>query len=140
MQLHELRKTDKTKSRKRIARGGKRGVTSGRGQKGQKSRSGRKMRPGMAEFIIRLPKLRGITNKSLVKKSQVLNVGVLEARIENGSVVDMTTLRAAGLIRKGGRVKILGEGTITKALKIDKGIQLSDSAKKKIEAAGGTIK
>ena len=140
MQLHELRKTDKTKSRKRIARGGKRGVTSGRGQKGQKSRSGRKMRPGMAEFIIRLPKLRGITNKSLVKKSQVLNVGVLEARIENGSVVDMTTLRAAGLIRKGGRVKILGEGTITKALKIDKGIQLSDSAKKKIEAAGGTVK
>ena len=94
----------------------------------------------MAEFIIRLPKLRGITNKSLVKKSQVLNVGVLEARIENGSVVDMTTLRAAGLIRKGGRVKILGEGTITKALKIDKGIQLSGSAKKKIEAAGGTVK
>jgi len=59
MQLHELQPEHYNKDGKRIARGGKRGKTSGRGQKGQKSRSGRKMRPAVRDFVQRLPKLRG---------------------------------------------------------------------------------
>jgi large subunit ribosomal protein L15 len=59
MQLHELQPEHYNSDKKRIARGGKRGRTSGRGQKGQKSRSGRKMRPAIRDFVQRLPKLRG---------------------------------------------------------------------------------
>ena len=59
MQLHELQPNYYNKDAKRIARGGKRGRTSGRGQKGQKSRSGRKIRPAIRDFVQRLPKLRG---------------------------------------------------------------------------------
>ncbi len=59
MQLHELQPNHYNKEAKRIARGGKRGRTSGRGQKGQKSRSGRKIRPAIRDFVQRLPKLRG---------------------------------------------------------------------------------
>jgi len=59
MQLHELQPNHYNKDAKRIARGGKRGRTSGRGQKGQKSRSGRKIRPGIRDLVQRTPKLRG---------------------------------------------------------------------------------
>ncbi len=59
MQLHELQSNHYNKDAKRIARGGKRGRTSGRGQKGQKSRSGRKIRPAIRDLVQRTPKLRG---------------------------------------------------------------------------------
>jgi large subunit ribosomal protein L15 len=59
MQLHELQPIHYNKDGKRIARGGKRGHTSGRGQKGQKSRSGHRIRPAVRDMIQRLPKLRG---------------------------------------------------------------------------------
>lgn len=59
MQLHELQSEHQNKDKKRIARGGKRGRTSGRGQKGQKSRSGRKIRPAIRDFVQRTPKKRG---------------------------------------------------------------------------------
>jgi len=63
MQLHELQPTFPNKDRKRIGRGGKRGTTSGRGQKGQSSRAGHRIRPAERDFIQRLPKLRGVKNK-----------------------------------------------------------------------------
>ena len=59
MQLHEIEIIHYNKDAKRVGRGGKRGKTCGRGQKGQKSRSGRKMRPAVRDLIQRLPKLRG---------------------------------------------------------------------------------
>lgn len=59
MQLHELRPKHKLKKRKRIGRGGKRGTYSGRGVKGQKSRSGRRFAPVIRSLIKRYPKLRG---------------------------------------------------------------------------------
>ncbi|MFA4999502.1 MAG: hypothetical protein WC519_02120 [Parcubacteria group bacterium] len=59
MQLHELQGARYNKDKKRIARGGKRGKTAGRGQKGQKSRSGRHIRPAVRDFVQRTPKLRG---------------------------------------------------------------------------------
>ncbi|OGY60161.1 MAG: hypothetical protein A3B23_00070 [Candidatus Colwellbacteria bacterium RIFCSPLOWO2_01_FULL_48_10] len=63
MQLHELQPVYPNRSRIRIGRGGKRGNTSGRGQKGQKSRAGRRIRPAQRDLIQRMPKLRGVKNK-----------------------------------------------------------------------------
>lgn len=64
MQLHEIRPLHKGKKRKRVGRGGKRGTYSGRGQKGQKSRAGRRLEPVIREIIKRYPKLRGYKFKS----------------------------------------------------------------------------
>lgn len=67
MQLHTLQPLHALKDKKRIGRGGKRGTYSGRGQKGQRSRAGRKIRPALRDLIQRLPKLRGAGNKRVRK-------------------------------------------------------------------------
>jgi len=139
MQLHQLRKTYKERKKKRIGRGGKRGTMSGRGQKGQKSRAGRKMRPGLRELIIRLPKKKGISNPTKSDTVKAVNLSVLESKFESGTIINSELLRASGLIRKEKRVKILGDGNITKSFRFGKEIEFSESARKKIEAAGGKI-
>ncbi len=63
MQLHELQPITKSKSKKRVGRGGKRGTYSGKGMKGQKSRAGRKIRPAVRDLMQRTPKLRGARNR-----------------------------------------------------------------------------
>lgn len=73
MQLHELQPNHGYADRKRIGRGGKRGNTSGRGQKGQKSRAGRRIRPAERDLIQRLPKLRGVKNKPKYNKKERRN-------------------------------------------------------------------
>ncbi|MDP3015072.1 MAG: 50S ribosomal protein L15 [bacterium] len=137
MQLHQLKPTTKSKNKKRIGRGGKRGTYSGRGQKGQKSRAGHVIRPAERDLIQRLPKLRGHKFKSLKIKPIVLNLGNLEKM--KGDVINMKTILEAGLIRKSDKeVKILGKGAIKKPIKIE-GLKISKSAKKKIESAGGSV-
>lgn len=71
MQLHTLKPLHSGRSKKRIGRGGKRGTYSGRGQKGQKSRAGRKIRPAMRDLIQRIPKLRGAGNRRKSRKSNI---------------------------------------------------------------------
>lgn len=130
MQLHEIKPQHALKAKKpRVGRAGKRGTTSGKGQKGQKSRSGRRIRPAERDYIQRLPKLRGIKNKPLGIKLGVLNVGALEKLAENGIVNEKVL---------GKKVKILGGGEVKKAITVE-GLLVSDSAKKKIEAAGGKV-
>ncbi len=68
MQLHTLQPIYKLKAKKRVGRGGSRGTYSGRGQKGQKARSGHKIRPAERDLIQRLPKLRGIGNRATFLK------------------------------------------------------------------------
>lgn len=63
MQLHEIQPFHKNRDKKRVGRGGKRGVTSGRGTKGQRARAGHRIRPAERDLIQRLPKLRGFKNK-----------------------------------------------------------------------------
>jgi large subunit ribosomal protein L15 len=148
MQLHELKPTSARKTAKRIGRGGKRGKTSGKGHKGQAARAGNSSRPEMREIIKKLPKLRGhgINRARTVNPDRVLpvviNVAALES-LEAGSTVTPKTLVAAGIIetvkRRAPKVKILGNGELTKKLKIED-CQLSQSAKEKIEAAGGSVK
>lgn len=138
MQLHQLKPKTKSKAKKRVGRGGKRGTYSGKGLKGQKSRSGRKIRPAERSLIIRLPKLRGFRNKSLQPRPVILNVGDLDKRAES-DIINKEVLLKAGLIKKSDkRVKILGGGEVKKTFQVE-GLEISESAKKKIEAAGGKI-
>lgn len=128
-----------------VARGGKRGKTSGRGGKGQSARAGNKRRPEWRDIIKRVPKLRGRgvnQNKAVSEKPFVLNVDILEAVFNSGDMVTPTTLVERGAVpTKSGRtpkVKILGDGVITKALKVS-GCAISENAKTLIEKAGGTV-
>lgn len=131
-----------TKQRKRLGRGpgSGHGKTAGRGHKGFKARSGSGVKlgfeGGQMPLQRRLPK-RGFTN-IFRKEFAVVNVKDLE-RLEAGMKVDRDALLAAGLIRaKDNFVKILGEGELSKKfiVAVDK---VSESARKKIENAGGSI-
>lgn len=148
MQLHEIKPTQKRKPSKRIARGGKRGKTSGRGGKGQTARAGNSTRPEMREIIKKLPKLRGFgknraktVNNELIAVT-VVNVSALETAFENGAAVNPTSLVAAGVIstrrKQSPKVKILGTGALTKKLAIS-GCVVSKSALEKIQKAGGSV-
>jgi large subunit ribosomal protein L15 len=145
MQIHELKRNQKLKKRKRVGRGGKRGTYSGRGLKGQKSRAGRKMKPFIREIIKRYPKLRGYRFNPKIQKPGivVINLETLEKKFSSDVKITPRLLLEKGIINKiKGRipkVKILGDGKITKALTID-GCLVSGQAKEKIEKAGGTIK
>lgn len=148
MQLHELKPTQPRKTKKRIGLGGKRGKTSGRGGKGQTARAGNSTRPEMREIIKKLPKLRGfgknrartVNNERIV--AVVVNLSKLEAAFATGAAVNPKALVAAGVIntrrKQPPRVKILGNGELSKKLTVS-GCEVSQSAKEKIEKAGGSI-
>ncbi len=132
MQLNNLQLEIKLRKKKRVGRGGKRGTTSGRGTKGQKSRSGRRIRPAERDLLIRIPKLRGYKNKSLQQpKNTVINLGDLEKIAKDGQIINKKTFN--------GPVKILGKGKIKKTVIIE-GLKISKTAKSKIEKAGGSIR
>jgi large subunit ribosomal protein L15 len=128
-----------------VGRGGKRGKTSGRGGKGQSARAGNKRRPEWRDIIKKLPKLRGrgvSQNKPVNDARKVVNLVQIEEVFSAGEMVTPATLIEKGVIyTESGRIpaiKILGDGEITKAIKIS-GCFISGSAKEKIEKAGGTV-
>lgn len=137
MELHELQSKTFRKKPKRVGRGGKRGTTSGRGQKGQKSRSGHRIRPALRDLMIRIPKLRGFRNKSLVEKPYVISLDALD-RVSSNEITIKTLLEAGVLKKSDKKVKILGDGDVKRALTVT-GIKVSLSAKAKIEKAGGKV-
>lgn len=138
MQLHQLQSTHPRKyAQPPIGRGGKRGNTSGRGQKGQKSRSGHRIRPAERDLIIRLPKLRGYKNKPLKDPAQVVHLGDIALLTE--SVITRALLCEKGLLRYADRpTKVLADGKCTRPI-ILQGFAVSASARKAIEACGGKI-
>jgi large subunit ribosomal protein L15 len=142
MNLHTLKSFNK-KTGQRIGRGGKRGTTSGRGTKGQKSRSGHRIRPALRDLIIRLPKHRGFRNKPLTAPARVIDLAVIakKAVAMKVAVIDRTFLRAAGLIPAGyrGPVKILGSKVELKTALTMKGMPASKSVVAQVEKAGGKI-
>jgi len=142
MELNNLKpKKGSRHAKKRLGRGpgSGHGKTAGRGEKGQKSRSGysgkRGFEGGQMPLHRRLPK-RGFTN--IFKKDYaVVNLSDLE-RFDNGASVDETMLRQAGLVKgQHDGVKILGDGELSKKLTVS-ATKFSASARKQIEAAGGT--
>lgn len=138
MQIHNL-KNPYARNKKRVGRGGKRGKTSGHGEKGQKARAGHRIRPAERDLLIRLPKLRGVKNKPLQPAARVLNVGDLPRWAENNAVSPEILLKKRFVKDRRERVKILGGGELTAAIEISR-IEVSVSAKNKIEKAGGTVK
>ncbi len=143
MELNNLRPSiGSTKNRKRIGRGtgSGHGKTATKGHKGQKARSGGSIKAGFEGGQMplqrRLPK-RGFTPLDRVVFSLV-NISQLDV-FEAGSVIDATALISKGLIKSDRfAVKILGNGDITKSLKISAN-KFSQSAKDKIIAAGGSV-
>ena len=143
MKLHELQPAaGSKKARTRVGRGLGSGLgkTSGRGQKGQKARSGGGVRPGFeggqTPLFRRLPK-RGFTNIN-AKEYALVNLDQLNV-FEDGTEVTPAVLKEAGIVRaeKSG-VKVLGNGELTKKLTV-KAAKFSKSAEAAITAKGGSI-
>ncbi len=152
LSLSTLKPAEPRRDRKRVGRGqgsGK-GRYSGRGIKGQKSRSGSaKMRPGFEggqnPLHMRLGKRRGPYSKDAMPmgphrtSTQAVNVRDLEARFDDGADVTIETLLASGLIKNMRTdVKVLGDGELKKKLSVT-AHRFSAKAREQIEAAGGSV-
>lgn len=145
MNLHDLKPNPGAKHRKkRLGCGESSGLgkTSGKGHKGQKARSGGGVRPGFEggqmPLARRLPK-RGFSNYQFRDTIATVNVCQLDYYFEDGAEVNEASLRGVGLVKgQIDQIKILGQGDLTKALKVSVN-QASTSAKEKIEKAGGSI-
>lgn len=143
MKLHELAPNEgATKEKRRVGRGIGSGLgkTCGKGHKGQKTRSGDRRLPswfegGQTPLHKRIPK-RGFRPLDRVEYA-VVNLRTLEKYFEAGEEVNPEKLLEKGLVKKGLPVKVLGDGELTKALKV-KAHAFSQSAKEKIQAIGGT--
>ena len=141
LKLHHLRPAPGSKKdRTRVGRGeGSKGKTSGRGTKGTKARY--QVRPGFegggVRLVMRTPKLRGFKNPFRVEY-QVVNLETLVELYPQGGEVTVASLVAKGAVRKNEKVKVLGQGELSLKLdvKVDK---VSESAKAKIVAAGGSV-
>lgn len=146
MNLESIPKRKNRKSKaKKLGRGmgsGVGGHTVGRGMKGQKSRSGHKsmalFEGGNLPFYKKTPKYRGFKNPNKVKY-QAINVVELEENFVSGDEITIESLRKKNLIRKKQeKVKILGEGKLTKKFVV-KGLKVSEPAVKLIKKAGGKV-
>ena len=143
MKLHELKNVPGAVHRKKrvgCGEGGGHGKTSGRGGKGQTARSGGSIRPGFEggqmPLYRKLPH-RGFNNYNHRIEIPVVNVGALASLDEKITEVNVKVLAENGLIRADEpSVKILGDGELTRALKVTAS-KFSESAKAKIEKAGG---
>ena len=136
-------KTDKAKRRGRGYGSGVGGHTSGRGMKGQKSRSGHKslvfFEGGNTPFFRRMPKYRGFNRPGKVA-NEVVNLDDLEGAYKSGDTVSIDTLVEKKLVKSNAKdVKILGDGEIKVKLTVEN-IKVSSTAAQKIEKAGGTVK
>jgi large subunit ribosomal protein L15 len=150
--LHNLKPAKgSTHRRKRVGRGegSGSGKTSGRGHKGAGARAGAKDRAGFEggqnPIHMRMRKLRGPHMKKSMPferfrtKTQPVNLKDLEARFDKGAEVTPDSLKAVGLATRSGiRVKVLGEGELTKPLTVH-AHAFSATARERIEAAGGSV-
>ena len=143
MQIHELTAPAHAK-RKRVGRGGKRGTYSGRGVKGQKSRSGGNVDPlfegGRSSLVERMKKTRGV--KAFNHEKTTVTLAMLEMNYEDGETVSLETLLEKKILTKKIKsrgVKVVASGKITKKLTIAGEIGLSQGAHDAITKAGGTV-
>ena len=141
LKVHHLRPAPGAKSPKiRVGRGeaGRRGKTAGRGTKGSGARHNvpENFEGGQMPLHMRLPKLRGFKNP-FREEYQVVNLERLGQLFPDGGTVGVADLVAAGAVRSGARVKILGTGDVSVALQVTANA-FSASAREKITAAGGS--
>ena len=143
MKLNELNKLPEAKRRKIVGRGPGSGMgkTSTRGENGQKSRSGASIKPwfrgGESPIYRRIPK-RGFNNANFTVRYATINLSDLN-RFNDGDVVTPELLKEMGVVKNSlDGIKVLGNGKLTKKLTV-KANKFSETAKKEIEALGGTI-
>jgi large subunit ribosomal protein L15 len=142
LKLHDLRPAPGAhKEKMRVGRGeGSKGKTAGRGTKGTKARyqvpAG--FEGGQMPLSRRLPKLKGFSNAKFTTTYQVVNTGRLAELYPSGGEVTPEGLAANGAVRRGELVKVLGNGDVAVALRVS-AHAVSQSARQKIEAAGGTV-
>jgi large subunit ribosomal protein L15 len=141
MKLHHLKPAAGSKTKKiRVGRGeaGRRGKTAGRGTKGQKARGS--VRPGFEGGQMplqrRLPKLKGFKNRNK-EYFALINVERLN-QFDADTEITPEVLRDLGLVKHRGRIKVLGEGELDRALAV-KAHAFSLGAVEKIQAAGGSV-
>ncbi len=142
MQIHQI--NFRLKGKKRIGRGGKRGNYSGRGMKGQKARAGRKIRPALRDFILKIPKLRGIKNVRINKNIFVINIDKINQSFLSGEKVNLKSLKEKKLLKipKGTKklsVKILGRGNLDKSLVFSKDLIFSQKVLEQIKKTNSKI-
>jgi large subunit ribosomal protein L15 len=140
LKVHHLKPAPGSHTKKtRVGRGeASKGKTAGRGTKGTKARYQvpASFEGGQMPIHMRLPKLKGFKNRFRVEY-QVVNVAQLEKLFPEGGTVGVAELVDAGAVRKGERVKVLGNGELSVKLDITADA-FSDSAREKIAAAGGS--
>ena len=144
MQTNTLKLNNKRKKRKTIGRGGKKGTYCGKGNKGQKARSGAKINPlfegGRSTLIDHMKKKKGFKSGKI--KAIAITLEKIEKKFKDGEVINKESLIKSKIVDKidaKGGIKILGNKKITKKFTIDKEIKLSASAKNEIEKAGGKV-
>ena len=144
MEIHKLKPKKKLRDKKRIGRGGKKGTYSGRGVKGQKSRSGHNIQPIIRELIKKYPKLRGYNNFQTNKKVKAeIDIAILDKKFQDGEKVTPEILVRKKIIKliknKIPMVKILGQGETKKKLIISN-CGISKTAKEKLKKTKSIIK
>ena len=141
IKVHHLRPAPGAKTAKtRVGRGeGSKGKTAGRGTKGTGARKNvpAAFEGGQLPLHMRLPKLKGFKNP-FKTSYQVVNVGQLAASFVDGGAVDVAAIAAAGLVRDGHKVKVLGDGDVAGVALQVTAHAFSGAAREKIAAAGGT--
>jgi large subunit ribosomal protein L15 len=142
IKLHHLRPAPGSHTKKtRVGRGeGSKGKTAGRGTKGTKARHNVSpaFEGGQMPIHMRLPKLKGFKNRFRIEY-QIVNVERLAQLFPDGGAVDPDAMVAAGAVRKGQPVKVLGWGDIGGVTLTVSAHAFSESAKDKITAAGGSV-
>ncbi len=141
IKLHHLRPAEGAKTEKtRVGHGeGSKGKTAGRGTKGTKARKNVSagFEGGQMPIHMRLPKLKGFTNRNRVEY-QVVNVGDIARLFPQGGTIGVDDLVAAGAVRKNQLVKVLGDGDLSVAVNVTAN-KFTAAAKEKITAAGGSV-
>ena len=142
IKIHHLRPAPGShKPKMRVGRGeGSKGKSAGRGTKGTKARHtvSPAFEGGQMPIHMRLPKLKGFRNRFRVEY-QVVNVERLAQLFPDGGTVDPDAMVAAGAVRKGAPVKVLGSGDLGGVALEVSAHRFSDSAREKISAAGGSV-
>lgn len=143
MQIHEIKPATKTRSKKRVGRGGAHGTYSTRGIKGQKSRSGFSARPGFeggrTPLKKLLPKKRGVGFSKLSASSFIVTIDILNKKFNDNETVNIKTLVDKKIVKhRGQKFKILANGDIDHPVKVEK-CDISNAAKEKILKAGGQV-
>ena len=142
MKQNTLKANPGSRKRKmRVGRGGNKGTYSGRGMKGQNARTGGGVRPGFeggqTPLLRRMPKMKGFKNPNKVHYF-ALNVSRIDSIYKDGETVDVKSLIEKGVLKKATAIKVLGNGEISKKVKVSADLA-SKSAIAKIEKAGGSV-